>query len=121
MAPRAWTRGAAWVNGEHDAAQRRAARAKRGQAMTTGQTPRSERHNMTDYQQARRDFKWEVAEDYNFAIDTIGKWARDPEKLAMLWVGPDGSEERYTFTHFDEQGSRAAHAFEKLGIGKGDR
>ncbi len=89
--------------------------------MTTGQTPQSERHNMTDYQQARRDFKWEVAEDYNFAIDTIGKWARDPEKLAMLWVGPDGSEERYTFTHFDEQSSRAAHAFEKLGIGKGDR
>jgi acyl-coenzyme A synthetase/AMP-(fatty) acid ligase len=89
--------------------------------MTTGQTPRSERHNMTDYQQARRDFTWEVAEDYNFAIDTIGKWARDPEKLAMLWIGPDGAEERYTFTHFDEQSSRAAHAFEKLGIGKGDR
>ncbi|HEU0025976.1 MAG TPA: acyl--CoA ligase [Ktedonobacterales bacterium] len=89
--------------------------------MTTGQTPRGERHNMTDYQQARRDFKWEVAEDYNFAIDTIGKWARDPEKLAMLWIGPDGAEERYTFTHFDEQSSRAAHAFEKLGIAKGDR
>ena len=89
--------------------------------MTEAQTPRHERHNMTDYQQARRDFTWEVAEDYNFAMDTIGDWARDPEKLAMLWVGADGSEERYSFTHFDEQSSRAAHAFEKLGITKGDR
>ncbi len=77
--------------------------------------------NMTNYQQARRDFKWEVAEDYNFAIDTIGKWAADPEKLAMLWIGQDGAEERYSFAHFDEQSSRVAHAFERLGVGKGDR
>ncbi len=78
-------------------------------------------HNMTDYQQARRDFKWEVADDYNFAIDTIGKWAQDPEKLALFWVGQDGTEERYTFAHFDEQSSRVAHALEKLGVQKGDR
>ncbi len=88
---------------------------------TADQTPGSGQHNMTDYQQARRDFKWEVADDYNFAIDTIGKWAEDPEKLAMLWVGQDGSEQRYTFAHFDEQSSRVAHAFERMGIGKGDR
>ncbi|HZC04564.1 MAG TPA: AMP-binding protein [Ktedonobacterales bacterium] len=88
---------------------------------TANQTPEPGPHNMTNYQQARRDFKWDVAEDYNFAIDTIGKWAEDPEKLAMLWVGQDGAEERYTFAHFDEQSSRAAHAFEKMGVRKGDR
>ena len=85
------------------------------------QTPSGALHNMTVYQQARRDFKWEVADDYNFAMDTIGKWAEESDKLAMLWVGPDGVEERYTFAHFDEQSSRAAHAFEKLGVRKGDR
>lgn len=78
-------------------------------------------HNMTNYQEARRTFTWEVGEDYNFAIDTIGTWAEDPGKLAMLWIGPDGREERYTFVHFDEQSSRAANAFEKFGIKKGDR
>ncbi len=77
--------------------------------------------NMSAYQQARRDFRWEVAEDYNFAMDTIGTWAEDSSKLAMLWVGPDGREERYTFVDFDEGSSRAAHAFEKHGIAKGDR
>jgi len=79
------------------------------------------RHNMTNYEQARQAFKWDVPEEFNFAIDTIGKWAQDPEKLAMLWVGEDGREERYTFVHFDEQSSRAANAFQKLGIAKGDR
>jgi hypothetical protein len=46
---------------------------------------------LSRYQQARRDFRWEVAEDYNFAIDTIGTWAEDSAKLAMLWVGQDGT------------------------------
>jgi acetyl-CoA synthetase/medium-chain acyl-CoA synthetase len=76
---------------------------------------------MKDYERARRDFRWEVADDYNFAVHTIGQWAEDPEKLAMLWVGSDGREERYTFVHFDEQSSRVAHAFAHLGIQKGDR
>ncbi|WIG60574.1 MAG: Acetyl-CoA synthetase [Ktedonobacterales bacterium] len=74
-----------------------------------------------NYADVRRDFTWTVTNDYNFALDTIGTWAEDASRLAMLWVGPDGQEERYTFVHFDEQSSRAAHAFEKLGIQKGDR
>ncbi|HEV8192318.1 MAG TPA: AMP-binding protein [Ktedonobacterales bacterium] len=77
--------------------------------------------NMTDYEQARRDFMWEVPEDYNFAIDAVGKWAEEPDKLAILWVGPDGGERRYTFVHFDEQSSRVAFALEKLGVKKGER
>ncbi len=94
--------------------------------MTTGDTASAgnahhQQHNMTDYEQARRDFRWECPPDFNFALDTIGKWAEDPDTLAMLWVGPDGREERHTFVDFDEQSSRAAHAFEKLGIKKGDR
>ena len=81
----------------------------------------SQQHNMSSYEQARREFKWTVADDYNFAMDTIGRWAEESDKLAMQWIGPDGREERYTFVHFDEQSSRAAHAFEKLGIRAGER
>jgi acyl-coenzyme A synthetase/AMP-(fatty) acid ligase len=78
-------------------------------------------HNMTNYEEERKTFRWQVADDYNFAIDTIGHWAEDSEKLAMLWVGPDGKEERYTFTAFDEQSSRVAHALKSLGVQKGER
>jgi acetyl-CoA synthetase/medium-chain acyl-CoA synthetase len=77
--------------------------------------------SMTDYARARREFTWSVADDYNFAIDTIGRWAEESDKLAMLWIGEDGREERYTFVHFDEQSSRAANAFERFGVHKGER
>jgi acetyl-CoA synthetase/medium-chain acyl-CoA synthetase len=78
-------------------------------------------HNMMSYAQARQEFTWDVPDDYNFAFDKVGLWAEVPEKLAMLWIGPDGREERYTFAHFDEQSSRAAHALQKLGLQKGER
>src|SRR5690349_8870575 len=78
-------------------------------------------HNMTSYAQARQEFTWDVPDDYNFAFDKVGLWAEVSEKLAMLWIGPDGREERYTFAHFDEQSSRAAHALQKLGLQKGER
>jgi acyl-coenzyme A synthetase/AMP-(fatty) acid ligase len=82
---------------------------------------RQSHHNMTDYSATRRDFTWEVPADYNFAIDTLGRWAQQPEKLAMLWLGPDGREERLTFVHFDESSSRVANAFERLGLRTGER
>jgi len=76
---------------------------------------------MTDYEAERRNFHLEVPEYFNFATDVIGKWASDPDKLAMLWIGQHGEEEQITFAHFSERSSRAANAFAKLGINKGDR
>jgi len=52
----------------------------------------------------------------------IDKWATDPNKLAMLWIGQKGEVERnITFAQFAERSSRAANAFATLGIQKGDR
>ncbi len=77
--------------------------------------------HMTDYEAERRNFRLDVPEMFNFATDVIGKWARDPSKLAMLWVGQDGEERRITFAQFAERFSRSANAFAELGIKKGDR
>src|SRR5438270_13892438 len=79
--------------------------------MVVSRTP-----NMTDYEAERRDFHLEVPEYFNFATDVIGKWASDPNKLAMLWVGHDGTEKQLTYAHFAEYSSRAANAFAALGI-----
>ncbi len=84
--------------------------------MVTSQSP-----NMTDYEAERRSFQLEVPEYFNFATDVIGKWASDPTKPAMLWIGPHGEERGLTFAYFAEYASRAANAFSKLGINKGDR
>lgn len=84
--------------------------------MTTSRIP-----NMTDYEAERRNFHLDVPEYFNFATDIIGKWAQDPHKLAMLWVGPQNEVERITYAHFAERSSRAANAFASAGIAKGER
>ncbi len=83
---------------------------------TTPKTP-----NMTDYEAERRNFHLDVPAQFNFAIDVMDKWASDPNKLAMLWVGQNGEEKQITFAQFAERSSRAANAFAELGIKKGDR
>jgi len=83
--------------------------------MNVARTP-----HMTDYEAERRNFHLEVPEYFSFATDVIGKWASDPHKLAMLWVGQDGERRQLTFAHFAEYSSRAANAFAALGIKKGD-
>ncbi|HKF37206.1 MAG TPA: AMP-binding protein, partial [Ktedonobacteraceae bacterium] len=84
--------------------------------MVVSRTP-----NMTDYEAERRSFHLDVPEYFNFATDVIGKWANDPNKLAILWIGQNGEERHLTFAYFAERSSRAANAFAKLGINKSDR
>ncbi len=84
--------------------------------MTTSKTP-----NMTNYEAERRNFQLEVPEYFNFATDVVGKWAQDPHKLAMLWVGQNNEVEQVTFAQFAEHSSRAANAFANAGIVKGER
>src|SRR5579871_4101780 len=85
------------------------------------QSPTSRTPHMTDYEAERRNFHLDVPEYFNFATDVIGKWAADPHKLAMFWIGQNGEEREITFAHFAEYSSRAANAFAALGIQKGDR
>ncbi|GHO83975.1 AMP-binding protein [Dictyobacter formicarum] len=77
--------------------------------------------HMLDYEVERRRFHIDVPEHFNFAVDVIGKWAQDPDKLAMLWVGPQGEEKRLTFQYFATRSSQAAQLFTQQGIQKGDR
>ena len=51
--------------------------------------------NMTDYLATRASFRLEVPERYNYARDVVDAWAaREPGKLALLAVGPDGGDAR---------------------------
>lgn len=84
--------------------------------MTTANTP-----NMSNYEAERRSFHLDIPEYFNFATDVINKWAQDPNKLAMLWIGEHGEERHITFATFAAKSNQAANAFAKLGIKKGDR
>ena len=90
--------------------------------------PRSgqERHNMLDYEQTRKDFRLDVPEKFNWAREVIGRWAEDPGKLAMLWVGGGGpggesNERRITFADFARRSNQVAAALRDAGVQKGDR
>ncbi|MSQ08223.1 MAG: acetate--CoA ligase [Dehalococcoidia bacterium] len=43
------------------------------------------------------------------------------DKLAMIWAGKNGEEERYTFREFMEHSGKFANALSSLGLKRGDR
>ena len=59
---------------------------------------------------------------FNFAFDLVDALAKkSPDKLAMLYVGKDKKEQRFTFDDMKRASSRCANYFKSLGIKKGDR
>jgi acyl-coenzyme A synthetase/AMP-(fatty) acid ligase len=79
--------------------------------------------NMTDYLATRASFRLEVPEVYNYARDVVDAWAsKEPGKLALLAVGPDGGNpRRYSFADLAASSNRAANFLASRGVRKGDR
>ncbi len=77
--------------------------------------------NMTDYAATRRAFRLEVPDRFNWAFDTFDAWARDPGKLALLWVSADGQPRRFTFAEMAERSRRFANVLAGLGVAPGER
>ncbi|HEX5881682.1 MAG TPA: AMP-binding protein [Actinomycetota bacterium] len=79
--------------------------------------------NMTDYLATRASFRLEVPERYNYARDVVDAWAvREPGKLALLAVGPDGGDpRRFSFADLARSSDRAARFLAGQGVTKGDR
>ncbi len=79
-------------------------------------------HNMSDYAQTRENFRWEVPEYYNFALDDFDKWAGDKTKIALITVSTDGkSASRLSFWELGVLATKFAYTLKKKGIQKGDR
>jgi acetyl-CoA synthetase/medium-chain acyl-CoA synthetase len=78
-----------------------------------------DQHNMTSYAQTYADYKPEVPEYFNFGFDVTDKWAEDPDRQMMLWVGEDGEERQLSYAHFRDRSNQVANALNKLGLNKG--
>ena len=73
------------------------------------------------YEDFFENFKIEVPENFNFAYDVVDEWARvEPEKKALVWIDDDDNHREFTFTDISRLSNKAANAFVKLGIKKGD-
>ena len=77
--------------------------------------------NMTDYTATMRGFRLEVPPRFNWAFDRFDAWARDPAKLAMLWVSADGQPRRFTFAELADRSRRFANVLIGLGVTPGER
>ncbi len=79
--------------------------------------------NLSDYEEARRTFRLQVPERFNYARDVVdARAARDPSKLALLAVDESGSRaRRFTFGDLARASNRVANFLAAQGVQKGDR
>lgn len=68
------------------------------------------------------DFKLSFPENYNFGYDVVDEMARlDPDGVAVKWTNVQKQEKTFTFAQISELSNRAANAFRKQGVKKGDK
>lgn len=88
--------------------------------------------NLQDYEGARRNFNWKLAEKelewwpekkLNAAYDAIDRHLSGPRKnkIALYWVGEQGEKEKYTFLEIAELSNQFGNLLKTLGVERGDR
>ena len=59
---------------------------------------------------------------FNFAFDVVDRIGREqPDKTAIMHIGVDGTENKFTFGELKRASSQTANYFKSLGIKKGDK
>lgn len=67
------------------------------------------------------DYKLKCSENFNFAYDVVDEIASaEPDKLALLWCGKDGSERRFTYADLRDYSNKTANMLASKGVQKGD-
>ncbi len=75
-----------------------------------------------NYDDLYRQFRWNIPARYNIGVDVCDRWAaRDPERLAILHVHPDGREDAISFGHLRDVSNRLANVLRAHGVARGDR
>ncbi len=78
--------------------------------------------NMLDYEQAIRDYRFDIPEYFNYGFDVIDHWAADRTKLALVCADRSGTDIRkYSFFDLQVLSNRFANLLRNLGFKKGDR
>jgi acetyl-CoA synthetase len=75
-----------------------------------------------DYDELRRQFRWQIPTRYNIGVDVCDRWAHlDPGRLAILEVGVDGRGRPISFGWLQQTSNRLANVLAAHGIRRGDR
>jgi acetyl-CoA synthetase len=73
-----------------------------------------------DYRTLCDTFQWQIPAYYNIGVDICDKWARQPDRLALIYEGETGTQ-RYTFRDLKRRSNRLGNGLKAMGIGPGDR
>jgi acetyl-CoA synthetase len=74
----------------------------------------------TDYEAARREFRWPELDRWNWARDWFDVVAKDNRQTALWLVDESGSEARLSYAELADRSSRTAAYLRRLGVGHGD-
>ncbi len=79
------------------------------------------REAFSSYEDFLQNYRVDAPADFNFAADVVDAWAKaEPAKSALVWCNDAGDERRFTFGEISLESARAAVAFSRMGIKKGD-
>ncbi|HDI60123.1 MAG TPA: AMP-dependent synthetase, partial [Desulfobacteraceae bacterium] len=73
------------------------------------------------YDEVYAHFRWNIPETYNIGVDVCDKWTDGNQRLALIYVGPDEKEQRFTFHDLKALSNRLANTLSAKGIKSGDR
>ena len=76
---------------------------------------------MHDYDAAFAAHRDDIPPTFNFGRDVVDAWARDPEKLALIWCDAGGAERRLSFAEVAHDSDRVAAWLASRDVHKGDR
>ena len=73
------------------------------------------------YEDFAENFKINIPDNFNYGFDIVDDYARlAPDQRALLWCNDRGEERTFTFGDISRLSNKAAQAFLKNGIKKGD-
>jgi len=79
------------------------------------------RESFSSYEDFIENYRVDVPDRFNFAVDVVDAWAKeDPAKSALVWCNDQGDERRFSFGDISLESARAAVAFSRMGVRKGD-
>jgi acetyl-CoA synthetase len=74
------------------------------------------------YETLYRDFRWPQPAQFNIGVEVCDRWAtRDPDRLAIVAVQPDGGAREISYGWLRDTSNRLANALRAYGIRTGDR
>src|SRR5579871_3514479 len=75
-----------------------------------------------DYDTLYRQFRWQLPATYNIGVEVCDRWAaREPDRLALVHVRPDGRSESISYGWLRDTSNRLANALSSHGVARGDR